>query len=62
MHKAAPLLQGYVEPGCPVDCGLDWTKDHVVLMLKRDPISLPYARRKFLNYNKKHKKKMNKVT
>ena len=36
-HDAIPLLQGYAGNGCPVDCGQDWTQEHVVLMLKRGP-------------------------
>ena len=36
-HDAIPLLQGYAKNGCPVDCGKDWTPEHVVLMIERGP-------------------------
>ena len=36
-HKAATLLASYAEHGCPVDCGEDWTKEHIELMLRRGP-------------------------
>ena len=36
-HDAIPLLQGYANDGCPVDCGKDWTAEHIELMLKRGP-------------------------
>ena len=33
------LLQSrrYAAHGCPVDCGEDWTKEHIELMLRRGP-------------------------
>ena len=36
-HDAIPLLQGYARYGCPVDCGADWTAEHIELMLERGP-------------------------
>ena len=36
-HDAIPLLQGYANDGCPVDCGADWTAEHIELMLERGP-------------------------
>ena len=27
-HKATPLLSGYADGGCPVDCGPDWSKEN----------------------------------
>ena len=29
-HEAAPLLLGYAKHGCPVDCGANWSKDHII--------------------------------
>ena len=34
-HEAIPLLQGYSENGCPVDCGTDWSREKIVLLLER---------------------------
>ena len=34
-HDAILLLQGYSNNGCPVDCGKDWTAEHIELMLER---------------------------
>ena len=36
-HDAIPLLQGYSNDGCPVDCGEDWLAEHIELMLERGP-------------------------
>lgn len=36
-HDAIPLLKGYAEDGCPVQCGPDWTREHIELMLHRGP-------------------------
>ena len=36
-HGAIPLLQGYAQDGCPVDCGKNWTREHMDLMLERVP-------------------------
>ena len=36
-HDAIPLLDGYANDGCPVDCGDDWTKEHIILLLERGP-------------------------
>ncbi len=36
-HEAIPLLHAYAEHGCPVDCGEDWTLEHIELMLRRGP-------------------------
>ena len=36
-HPAATLLQSYSLTGCPVDCGLQWTLQHITSMLKRSP-------------------------
>ena len=35
MHDAAPLLHSYSDNGCPVNCGNNWTKDHIIASLKR---------------------------
>ena len=36
-HPAAPMLKDYALQGCPVDCGPDWTEDHIVALLTRGP-------------------------
>ena len=36
-HPAAPLLQQYSTTGCPVDCGDNWSLQHILLLLKRGP-------------------------
>lgn len=36
-HPAAPLLLSYANEGCPVDCGDDWTTEHIELLLERGP-------------------------
>ena len=36
-HGVIPLLQGYVQDGCPVDCGKNWTREHMEVILERGP-------------------------
>ena len=36
-HPAAPLLQEYATNGCPVNCGDNWSKEQILLLLKRGP-------------------------
>jgi hypothetical protein len=36
-HNASELLSSYAEHGCPVDCGPNWTSNHILLALKRGP-------------------------
>ena len=36
-HEAASLLQHYAEHGCPVDCGDDWSREHIEALLRRGP-------------------------
>jgi hypothetical protein len=36
-HSAEPLLTGYSEQGCPVDCGDDWTLDHIEQAILHGP-------------------------
>ena len=36
-HPAATLLKRYSTTGCPVDCGPQWTLQHIIKMLKRGP-------------------------
>ena len=31
---AVPLLNGYAKHGCPVDCGDDWTRKHIIAALQ----------------------------
>ena len=33
-HDAAPLLNNYATQGCPVNCGEDWDKDHIIAALQ----------------------------
>lgn len=34
-HPAAPLLDEYANKGCPVECGPDWTSEHIQAAMKR---------------------------
>ena len=34
-HDAIPLLKGYAQDGCPLECGVDWTRQDIEIMLKR---------------------------
>jgi hypothetical protein len=36
-HKATPLLMSYAQEGCPVHCGPDWSKEKILLLLRRGP-------------------------
>jgi hypothetical protein len=36
-HPAYNLLKSYANNGCPIDCGPPWSKEHILLMLKRGP-------------------------
>jgi hypothetical protein len=36
-HDAAPLLNDYATNGCPVDCGPDWSREHIEALLHRGP-------------------------
>ena len=36
-HPAFQLLQSYADNGCPVDCGPQWSHEHIQLMLSRGP-------------------------
>ena len=36
-HDAISLLKGYARYGFPVDCGDNWTQEHIKLMLQRGP-------------------------
>ena len=36
-HEAIPLLEGYARGGCLVDCGPEWSKEHILAMLVRGP-------------------------
>jgi hypothetical protein len=36
-HDATPLLNSYAENGHPVDCGPDWTREHIEKLLLRGP-------------------------
>ena len=42
-HEAAPMLLHYAKHGCPVDCGENWSLDHILKMLKRGPHQSAYA-------------------
>ena len=36
-HAAIPLLNGFAEDGCPVDCGVDWSREQIEHLLRRGP-------------------------
>ena len=36
-HDAIPLLKGYAQDGRPLDCGKDWSRKNIELMLEREP-------------------------
>jgi hypothetical protein len=36
-HPAAELLTHYAEEGCPVDCGIPWTEEHIIKALLHGP-------------------------
>ena len=36
-HKATPLLMSYAQEGCPAKCGPDWSKEKILLLLRRGP-------------------------
>ena len=36
-HDAIPLLNLYAKNGCPVDCGPDWSREKIELLLKQGP-------------------------
>ena len=36
-HDAFPLLNGYANDGCPVDCGKDWTIYQIEELIKKGP-------------------------
>ena len=36
-HPAIPILRDYALVGCPVDCGPDWTREKIELLLQRAP-------------------------
>ena len=36
-HEAIPLLNGFANEGCPVDCGPDWSRQQIELLLRRGP-------------------------
>ena len=36
-HDASELLSSYAEQGCPVDCGPNWTRQHIEIALERGP-------------------------
>ena len=36
-HPAAHLLHKLSSSGCPLDCGEDWSEEHLLTALKRGP-------------------------
>ena len=36
-HDVTPLLKGYAQDRCLFECGEDWTREHIELMLKKRP-------------------------
>ena len=41
-HEAAPLLKGFADNGCPVDCGENWSDERVVDTMLRGPHQSAY--------------------
>ena len=39
-HDAIPLLKGYVQDGCPVECGEDWTREHIDGLVRKPTLIL----------------------
>ena len=37
LHDAAPLLDDFSINGCPVDCGENWTHEHIIAAILRGP-------------------------
>ena len=36
-HPAASLIDAYAKNGCPVDCGPDWSQEHLEAAIRRGP-------------------------
>ena len=36
-HDAIPLMKGYAQDGCPLDCGKYWSCENIEVMPKRGP-------------------------
>ena len=36
-YPTAPLLMGYAVDGCPIDCGLPWLSEHILLAIHQGP-------------------------
>ena len=41
-HEAIPILKGYEEEGCPVDCGPNWSRERVTDAIRRGPHKSAY--------------------
>ena len=41
-HEAPPLLKGFAENGCPVDCGENWSDERIVDAMLRGPHQSAY--------------------
>ena len=44
-HDAIPLLKGYARDGYTLDCGDDWTQEHIELMLQRGTHRSAFAKK-----------------
>ena len=36
-HATTPMLKEWALKGCPVDCGRDWSGEHIAVTLRRAP-------------------------
>lgn len=53
-YEAISLLNGLAQDRCHVECGLNWTREHIKLMLERGPHhSVLVKKRPCANYAKK---------
>ena len=58
-HPATPLLNSYAEDGCPVDCGPDWSRQTIKLLLKHGPHCSANAKKAARELRKETMEKVN---
>jgi len=58
-HNAIPLLEGYANDGCPVQCGPPWSRDTVELLLKRGPHRSALKRKAIIQLRAETEEKIN---
>ena len=57
-HDTIPLLKGYAHKGCPVQCGTDWSLEHIELMLTHGPHRLALAKKAVIKIRQETKNKV----